>query len=321
MLKSLFGSAEKEPEQKKPGFFDRMKEAVTRTRENLSERIDDIVAFNKQIDRNTLDELETTLIAADLGTTTTHEVLQKLRDKADRKQISDVAELKRLLKAELLAILTTANSRPPNAVDGGPEVILVVGVNGTGKTTSIGKLANLLKNDGKAVMLCAADTFRAAAIEQLEIWGERTQSDVIKTKPGGDPAAVLYDALEAAKARKSDYVIVDTAGRLHTKTNLMSELEKMTRTAQRLVPGAPHETLLVMDATTGQNGLQQARQFTQSAGVTGIVLSKLDGTAKGGVVVAIARELGLPVRYVGVGEKVGDLIPFDPQAFVDSLFE
>jgi len=320
MLKSLFGNAEKEPEQKKPGFLDRMKQAVTRTRENLSERIDDIVSFNKQIDRNTLDELESTLIAADLGTTTTHEVLQKLRDKADRKQIGDVNELKRLLKEELLAILMAANSRPPNSVDGGPEVILIVGVNGTGKTTSIGKLANLLKNDGKAVMLCAADTFRAAAIEQLEIWGERTQSDVIKTKPGGDPAAVLYDALEAAKARKSDYVIVDTAGRLHTKTNLMSELEKMTRTAQRLVPGAPHETLLVMDATTGQNGLQQARQFTQSAGVTGIVLSKLDGTAKGGVVVAIARELGLPVRYVGVGEKAGDLLPFDPQAFVDSLF-
>ena len=320
MLKSLFGSAEKEPEQKKPGFFDRMKEAVTRTRENLSERIEDIVSFNKEIDRNTLDELEATLIAADLGSTTTHEVLQKLRDKADRKQIGDVQELKRLLKAELLAILTAANSRPPNAVDGGPEVILVVGVNGTGKTTSIGKLANLLKNDGKSVVLCAADTFRAAAIEQLEIWGERTQSDVIKTKPGGDPSAVLFDALEAAKARKSDYVIVDTAGRLHTKTSLMSELEKMTRTAQRLVPGAPHETLLVMDATTGQNGLQQARQFTQSAGVTGIVLSKLDGTAKGGVVVAIARELGVPVRYVGVGEKAGDLIPFDPQAFVDSLF-
>jgi fused signal recognition particle receptor len=321
MLKSLFGSAEKEPEQKKPGFFDRMKDAVTRTRENLSERIDDIVSFNKQIDRNTLDELEATLIAADLGTTTTREVLDKLREKADRKQIGDVSELKRLLKQELLAILNAANSRPPSSVDGGPEVILVVGVNGTGKTTSIGKLANLLKNDGKAVVLCAADTFRAAAIEQLEIWGERTHSDVIKTKPGGDPAAVLYDALEAAKARKSDYVIVDTAGRLHTKTNLMSELEKMTRTAQRLVPGAPHETLLVMDATTGQNGLQQARQFTQSAGVTGIVLSKLDGTAKGGVVVAIARELGVPVRYVGVGEKAGDLLPFDPQAFVDSLFE
>src|SRR5882724_12526822 len=228
MIQTLFGSLD---EVQKPSFLDRMKEAVSRTRENLAERIEDVVAIGKEIDRSTLDDLEATLIGADLGTTTTQQVLQKLRDKADRKQIADVGELKRLLKAELLAILTAANSRPPAAIDGGPEVILVVGVNGTGKTTSIGKLANLLKNDGKAVMLCAADTFRAAAIEQLEIWGERTQSDVIKTKPGGDPAAVLYDALEAAKARKSDYVIVDTAGRLHTKTNLMSELEKMTRTA------------------------------------------------------------------------------------------
>jgi len=197
----------------------------------------------------------------------------------------------------------------------------VVGVNGTGKTTTIGKLANILRGDGKSVLLCAADTFRAAAIEQLEIWGTRTGTEVIKTKPGGDPAAVLFDALQAAKARHADYVIVDTAGRLHTKANLMAELEKMRRTAQRIIPGAPHETLLIMDATTGQNGLQQARLFTQSSGVTGIVLTKLDGTAKGGVVVAITRELGLPVRYVGVGEKAGDLLPFDPQSFVGSLFE
>jgi fused signal recognition particle receptor len=189
-----------------------------------------------------------------------------------------------------------------------------------GKTTTIGKLAFALRRDGKTVLLCAADTFRAAAIEQLEIWGSRTGVEVIKTKPGGDPSAVLYDALEAAKARNTDFVIVDTAGRLHTKTNLMSELDKMRRTAQRIIPGAPHETLLVMDATTGQNGLQQARLFTEAAGVTGIVLTKLDGTAKGGVVVAISQELGLPVRYVGVGEKVGDMLPFDPQAFVDGLF-
>jgi fused signal recognition particle receptor len=202
-----------------------------------------------------------------------------------------------------------------------PEVILVVGVNGTGKTTSIGKLAKFLSADGKTVTLCAADTFRAAAIEQLEIWGQRTGTDVIRTKAGGDPAAVLFDALQAATARHSDYVIVDTAGRLHNKAGLMAELEKMRRTAQRIVPGAPHETLLVVDATTGQNGLQQARQFTDSAAVTGIVLSKLDGTAKGGVVVAIARELGLPVRYVGVGEKVDDLLRFVPEDFVDSLFD
>jgi fused signal recognition particle receptor len=297
-----------------------MKEAVSRTRENLAERIEDVVSIGKEIDRSTLDDLEATLIGADLGTTTTHEVLEKLRDKADRKQIKDVNELKRLLKEELLAILTSTASQPVTKVDGTPEVIIVVGVNGTGKTTTIGKLAQVFRARGKTVLLCAADTFRAAAIEQLEIWGQRTGTEVIKTKAGGDPSAVLFDALQSATARKTDYVIVDTAGRLHTKQNLMLELEKMKRTAQRIVPGAPHETLLVMDATTGQNGLQQARQFTQSSGVTGIVLTKLDGTAKGGVVVAISRELGLPVRYVGVGEKAGDLLPFDPKDFVESLF-
>jgi len=231
-----------------------------------------------------------------------------------------VNELKRLLKEELLAILTSTSSRPVTKVDGTPEVIMVVGVNGAGKTTTIGKLAQVFRAQGKTVLLCAADTFRAAAIEQLEIWGQRTGTEVIKTKAGGDPAAVLFDALQSATARRTDYVIVDTAGRLHTKQNLMLELEKMKRTAHRIVPGAPHETLLVMDATTGQNGLQQARQFTQSSGVTGIVLTKLDGTAKGGVVVAITRELGLPVRFVGVGEKAGDLLPFDPKEFVESLF-
>src|SRR5580692_700813 len=317
MIQTLFGSLD---EQQKPSFLERMKEAVTRTRENLSERIEEAVSFSKEIDRNTLDELETTLISADLGSTTTREVLGKLRDKADRKQIKNVDELKRLLKEELLTILNAANTRPVEKVEGTPEVILVVGVNGTGKTTTIGKLAQVFRSQGKTVLLCAADTFRAAAIEQLEIWGQRTGTEVIRTKAGGDPAAVLYDALQAASARHTDYVIVDTDGRLHTKTNLMAELDKMRRTAQRIIPGAPHETLLVMDATTGQNGLQQARQFTDAAGVTGIVLTKLDGTAKGGVVVAISRELGLPVRYVGVGEKAGDLLPFSAKDFVDSLF-
>ena len=317
MIQTLFGSLD---EEQKPSFIERMKEAVSRTRENLAERIEDVVSIGKEIDRSTLDDLEATLIGADLGTTTTHEVLEKLRDKADRKQIKDVNELKRLLKEELLAILTSTGSRPVTKVDGTPEVIIVVGVNGTGKTTTIGKLAQVFRAQGKTVLLCAADTFRAAAIEQLEIWGQRTGTEVIKTRAGGDPSAVLFDALQSAMARKTDYVIVDTAGRLHTKQNLMLELEKMKRTAQRIVPGAPHETLLVMDATTGQNGLQQARQFTQSSGVTGIVLAKLDGTAKGGVVVAISRELGLPVRFVGVGEKVGDLLPFDPEEFVESLF-
>jgi len=325
---TLFGSLddqekETQPPEKKAGLFERMKQAVMRTRENLSERIEEVAAavpFGKEIDRDTLDLLEATLIGADLGSSTTHEVLQKLRDKADRRQIADVAELKRLLKEELLNILSRANTPPIAAEEGDPEVILVVGVNGTGKTTTIGKLAYRLQQQNKSVLLAAADTFRAAAIEQLEVWGERTGTQVIKTKPGGDPSAVLFDALQAAKARNLDYVIVDTAGRLHTKTNLMEELSKMRRTAQRFIVSAPHETLLVIDATTGQNGLQQAKLFTESAGVTGIVLSKLDGTAKGGVVVAISRELGVPVRYVGVGEKAGDLLPFKPTEFVDSLF-
>jgi len=315
MIQTLFGTSEQ-----KPGLFERMKEAVSRTRENLSERIEEAVGVSKEIDRNTLDDLEGTLIGADLGSATTHQVLGKLRERADRKQIKDVDELKRLLKEELLAILKAANLPPVERPEGVPEVVLVVGVNGTGKTTTIGKLALTLRSEGKTVLLCAADTFRAAAIEQLEVWGQRTGTEVIRTKAGGDPAAVLYDALEAANARHIDCVVVDTAGRLHTKTNLMAELEKMRRTAQRLISGAPHEVLLVIDATTGQNGLQQAKLFTDSAAVTGVVLTKLDGTAKGGVVVAIARELGLPVRYVGVGEKAGDLLRFDPKEFVESLF-
>jgi len=317
MIQTLFGSTE--PEQKS-GLFERMKQAVSRTRENLSERIDEVVSFNKEIDRNTLDDLEATLIGADLGSATTHQVLQNLRERADRKQIRDVTELKRLLQEELLAILNSANTPPVERAEGVPEVVLVVGVNGTGKTTTIGKLAQTIRSNGQTALLCAADTFRAAAIEQLEVWGQRTGTEVIRTKAGGDPAAVLFDALQAATARHIDCVIVDTAGRLHTKQNLMLELEKMRRTAQRIIPGAPHEVLLVIDATTGQNGLQQAKLFTDSAAVTGVVLTKLDGTAKGGVVIAIARELGLPVRYVGVGEKAGDLLPFDPQEFVDSLF-
>jgi fused signal recognition particle receptor len=313
MIQTLFGPPE-------PTFLEKMKEAVTRTRENLGERIDEVMAFTKEIDRGTLDDLEAILISADLGATTTHEILDKLREKADRKQIKDAAELKRLIQEQIRSILNATPSRAATPVRGDPEVVMIVGVNGTGKTTTIGKLAHALRSEGKTVLLCAADTFRAAAIEQLEIWGSRTGVEVIKTKAGGDPSAVLFDALNAAKARGTDSVIVDTAGRLHTKTSLMAELEKMKRTARRIIPNAPHEVLLVMDATTGQNGLQQARIFTESAGVTGIVLTKLDGTAKGGVVVAISRELGLPVRYVGVGEQASDLLPFSAENFVESLF-
>jgi fused signal recognition particle receptor len=319
MTQTLFGSLNP-PEEKKSSLFERMKLAVTRTRENLTERLDEVVSFGKEIDARTLDELEATLIAADLGTVTTSEVLAAMREKVERRLIGDTDELKRVLKQELLTILRRADESRPKVVAEPPEVILIVGVNGVGKTTTIGKLAHSLRAQGKTVLLAAADTFRAAAIEQLEIWGERTGTEVIKTKPGGDPSAVLFDALQAAKARKTDYVIVDTAGRLHNKANLMAELEKMYRTAARLLPGAPHETLLVMDATTGQNGLQQAKVFTEAAGVTGIVLTKLDGTAKGGVVIAISREMNLPVRYVGVGEKQSDLLPFNAVDFVDSLF-
>jgi len=312
-IQTLFGPTE-------PTLLEKMKQAVTRTRENLSDKIEQITAFTKEIDRQTLDDLEAILISADLGTKTTEQILKNLRERADRKQIRDAGELKRLIQEQILEILNATPPRSGKPAKGEPEVVMVVGVNGTGKTTTIGKLAHALHTEGRSVLLCAADTFRAAAIEQLEVWGSRTGVDVIKTKPGGDPAAVLFDALSAAKARHTDTVIVDTAGRLHNKANLMAELEKMKRTAQRIIPGSPHEVLLVMDATTGQNGLQQARQFTESAGVTGIVLAKLDGTAKGGVVVAISRELGLPVRYVGVGEKAGDLLPFDARNFVESLF-
>jgi fused signal recognition particle receptor len=299
-------------------LFDRMKQAVARTRDSLSSSLSSVIALTREVDDSSLDSLESALLAADIGAPTTAEIITRLRDRALRQGISDGAELQQILKAELLQTLAAVGQpiAPPAAA---PEVILMVGVNGTGKTTSSGKLAALFRREGKSVLLCAADTFRAAAIEQLEVWSQRSDVALIKTKQGGDPSAALYDALAAAKARSTEVLIVDTAGRLHTKTNLMQELDKMVRTAAKLVPGAPHQTLLVIDATTGQNGLQQARLFTQAAHVTGIVLTKLDGTAKGGIVIAIAHELGLPVRYVGVGEQLEDILPFDSASFVDSL--
>ncbi|MBV8630788.1 MAG: signal recognition particle-docking protein FtsY [Silvibacterium sp.] len=320
MIQTLFGSLKEEEEPKKKGFLDRMREAVSRTRENLEERIDSVLSLTRTVDEAALEELEMSLIASDIGVNTAAEIVTTLRERAKRQQIRDGAELKDLLKTELKAILDE-QQRTPRRVQTPPEVILLVGVNGTGKTTTSGKLAAHLRAQGKTVLLCAADTFRAAAIEQLEVWSQRSGVELVKSRQGGDPSAVLFDSLNAAKARSIDFLIVDTAGRLHTKNNLMAELEKMRRTTQRLVPDAPHEVLLVMDATTGQNGLQQARLFTESAGVTGIVITKLDGTAKGGIAVAIARELKLPVRYVGVGEKIDDLLPFDSDAFVDSLLD
>ncbi len=314
-IQTLFGSVPQEP-----NLLDRLKAGIEKTRAGLVDRVEDLLAGRKEIDADLLDELEYTLITADIGPRTASEILERIRERVDRKMVGDAGELKGLIREHLLEVLQ-GTDRPMPHVAEPPAVVMVVGVNGSGKTTTIGKLTSRFKSEGRSVLMCAADTFRAAAIEQLEVWGQRTGTDVIRQKTGADPSAVLFDALQSAKSRKVDYVIVDTAGRLHTKENLMAELEKMRRTATRVVPGAPHEVLLVLDATTGQNGLEQARKFTETSGVTGIVLTKLDGTAKGGVVVAIARELNLPIRYVGVGEKVDDLLPFEPGEFIQSLFE
>ncbi len=313
-------SAPESSEAPKSSLFSRMKQAVSRTRETLSAKIETIVALTRTVDEATLEDLESALLTSDLGVQTTTAILEALRDRARRQAIEGGEELRGLLKAQLRAILEAPiANRSSAAPQDGPRVTFLVGVNGTGKTTTSGKLAAWYRAQERSVLLCAADTFRAAAIEQLEVWAARSGVEMIKTRHGGDPAAVLYDAASAAKARKIDELIVDTAGRLHTKSGLMDELEKMRRTAAKLIPGAPHEVLLVMDATTGQNGLNQARQFTQAAGVTGIVLTKLDGTAKGGIAVAIAQELNLPVLFVGVGEQMTDLLEFAPEAFVDSL--
>jgi fused signal recognition particle receptor len=297
-----------------------LKSGVQKTRAGLVNALEDALQGKKEIDADLLEELEATLLAADIGVRTTEEILERIRQRVERHQLADAAELKSLIGEQLLEILA-ASERAPARVAEPPAVVLLVGVNGSGKTTTIGKLAQRFKNEQRSVLLCAADTFRAAAIEQLEVWGQRTGIQVVRQGPGSDPSAVLFDAVQAAKARKIDYVLVDTAGRLQTKENLMAELHKMSRTARKVIPDAPHEVLLVLDATTGQNGLEQARKFTETAGVTGIVLTKLDGTAKGGIVVAIARELNLPIRYVGVGEKVEDLLPFDAEKFIQSLFE
>ncbi len=338
MAFSIFGKRDKTPEPPPPheaesearageapleterrgGFFERMRQAVTRTRDSFSTSIASVVALTREVDEASLEDLELALLQCDIGAVTTDEIIGRLRERSLRQGIADGAELKRALKDEIRRILDSVTT-PVQLPASGPEVIMMVGVNGTGKTTTSGKLSALFRREGRSVLLCAADTFRAAAIEQLEVWSQRSGVELIKTKQGGDPSAALFDALAAAKARGTDVVLVDTAGRLHTKTDLMKELDKMRRTSERQVPGSPHQTLLVIDATTGQNGMQQAKLFTEAAKVTGIVLTKLDGTAKGGIVVAIAREMGLPVRYAGVGEKIEDILPFDSRAFVDAL--
>jgi fused signal recognition particle receptor len=322
---SIFGNDdEKKKAKESSSLLDRLKQSISKTRTQISSKVEDLISGEKKIDADLLTKLENTLLAADLGPRTTHQILEAVRQRLERHALSSAADLKAELKNQLLYVLRTVPS--PNGTkaavpESHPRVIFVVGVNGTGKTTTIGKLAHRLRQGGKSVVLAAGDTFRAAAIEQLVVWGTRTGSEIVKTKSGGDPAAVVYDALASALARNADVVIVDTAGRLHNKQNLMAELDKMKRTAAKVIPGAPHEVLLVMDATTGQNGLIQAREFTATAGITGIVLTKLDGTAKGGIVVAITRELGLPVQYVGTGESMEDLVPFDAETFVSSLFD
>jgi fused signal recognition particle receptor len=315
MITTLFG-----PVQEEPSLLDRLKAGVQKTRSGLTDALDDVLQGKKEIDSDVLEELEYNLITADIGVRTSTEILDSVRERASRNMLADTAQLKQLIRAHLLQVLE-ATERPLPRVAQPPAVVLVVGVNGAGKTTTIGKLTQRFKSEGRTVLLAAADTFRAAAIDQLNVWAERTDTEIIRQQPGADPSAVVYDAVAAAKARGVDYVIVDTAGRLHNKEHLMAELEKMRRTIQKIVPDAPHEVLLVVDAVTGQNGLEQARKFTESSGVTGIVLTKLDGTAKGGVAIAIARELNLPIRYVGVGEKIDDLLPFEPEKFVASLFD
>jgi len=303
----------------------RFAKAIEKTRDSINGRLDTIFEGRKQIDEVFLDQLEEMLISTDIGVQTTMQILEAIRKGVSRQEVRDLDALKKIMHDELLQILKQAPqnglaSETAVAQHVKPYVLMVVGVNGVGKTTTIGKLAQRIKNEGNDVLICAADTFRAAASEQLEIWSTRAGVPLIQQKHGTDPAAVLFDALQSAKSRDSDVLIVDTAGRLHNKSNLMAELEKMKRIAGREVTGAPHETLLVIDAVTGQNGLEQARQFTKAANVTGIVLTKLDGTAKGGIAVAIANELKLPIRYVGIGEQVDDLMVFDADNYVNGLF-
>ena len=304
------------------GFFDKLRDGLSRTKQQIVGRFEEIVQQadtpeqrTRPIDVDTMEALEELLISADVGIPATERIVTAVKARVRRGE-----SLRDLVKQEMLAIFEAVE---PRTVANGhrPHVTLIVGVNGTGKTTTIGKLANLLKAEGRQPLVCAADTFRAAAVEQLEIWATRAAVDIVRAKEGSDPAAVVFDAIQSGKARGRDPILVDTAGRLHTRVNLMSELEKIRRVAGRAAEGAPHEVLLVLDATVGQNGLQQAREFTTAAGVTGIVLTKLDGTAKGGVAVAIAHDLKLPIRYVGVGEGIDDLIPFSPREYVDAIFQ
>lgn len=307
--------------EKKQGFFGRLKERLTKTRGGLVNNLRRVLTGRARIDDEVFDEIEEILIEADLGVETTLAIIEDMRNLTKEKGLEKPEDLLQVLKDDLIRSLEAGDHHVEWTVpEGGPHVTLVVGVNGSGKTTTIGKLASKLVKDGKSVLLGAADTFRAAAVEQLTIWSQRTGAPIIKHKDGADPAAVAYDATEAALSRGIDCLIIDTAGRLHTKVNLMEEMKKVQRVVGKRLPGAPHDVLLVLDATTGQNGLQQARVFTEALHVTGIVLTKLDGTAKGGIAVAIQQQLGIPIKFIGVGEAVDDLQPFDPHEFIEALF-
>jgi len=303
------------------GLFDKLRDSLARTKEQIVSRFEAIVEQadtaeqrTRPVAVDTIEALEELLISADVGLPATERIVTAVRGRARHGE-----SLRELVKDEIKKVFDAVDAPAPNGHH--PRVTMIVGVNGTGKTTTIGKLANLLKASGQQPLVCAADTFRAAAVEQLEIWARRANVDIIRAKEGADPAALVFDAIQSGKAKGRDLILVDTAGRLHTRVNLMNELDKIRRVAAKAAEGAPHEVLLVLDATVGQNGLQQAREFTNVAGVTGIVLTKLDGTAKGGVAVAIANDLKLPIRYVGVGEGIDDLIPFSAQDYVDALFQ
>lgn len=309
-----------EPEAAKPNFFERLKKSLSKTHESIVGRMDTLLLGKKQIDTDTLEELEEILITADLGVKTTVDLIRTLEQRLKRDELQDGEALKRALKEEIQLRLM-AHAAPLVVTDKKPFVILVIGVNGVGKTTTIGKLAARYAGEGKKVLLAAADTFRAAAAEQLELWSQRVGADIVRHKEGADPSAVVFDACKAAVARGTDVLIIDTAGRMHTKVNLMEEMKKIRRVLTREIPDAPHETLLVLDAATGQNALSQAKLFKEAAFVSGVVLTKLDGSAKGGVVVAVSNEYALPVRFIGVGESVEDLREFDPAQFVEALFQ
>lgn len=317
----LFGKGDKNKDQENRGIFARLREGLLKTRSHITGRLDQLMFGKKEIDENLLEDLEEILFTSDLGVSTTRKVIDLVHEGMARKELNDPEKLKSALKAHMLSFLQVPEVSHSVPKSGEPLVIMVIGVNGVGKTTTIGKQAHFFRENGKKVMLVAADTFRAAAVEQLEIWGERAGAEVVRQKQGADPSAVVYDALAAALSRQFDAVLIDTAGRLHTKINLMDELQKIRRVADKKLPGAPHETWLVLDATTGQNAIAQAEMFHKAIGVTGIILTKLDGTSKGGIVIGIAHQLGIPIRYIGIGEGVEDLRPFEAQDFVTAIFD